>query len=322
MIRLLRRAHPRSRGENGGAARRIDSDGGSSPLTRGKPGHIRGSRCCAGLIPAHAGKTEAQRRDERARRAHPRSRGENIFSSSLNVNVGWLIPAHAGKTMGDLSELRKAPAHPRSRGENALLGAAVGIGGGSSPLTRGKHCHSRARLSSLGLIPAHAGKTAARGFLDAEPGAHPRSRGENCTAARCCARPPGSSPLTRGKLVGARRESTPGGLIPAHAGKTSRMRAPTTFTAAHPRSRGENARRRVELLSVMGSSPLTRGKPPPLRPGCPERGLIPAHAGKTRTRGSAHPSTGAHPRSRGENMSTAQVPGTYAGSSPLTRGKH
>ena len=50
-------AHPRSRGEN--ATNRLSqiSAGGSSPLTRGKRGRWPHKESCAGLIPAHAGKT-------------------------------------------------------------------------------------------------------------------------------------------------------------------------------------------------------------------------------------------------------------------------
>ena len=72
------------------------------------------------------------------------------------------------------------------------------------------------------------------------------------------------------------------GLIPAHAGKTEARRSARILVRAHPRSRGENARRRVELLSVMGSSPLTRGKLGLAAHAQVPPGLIPAHAGKTR----------------------------------------
>ena len=52
-------AHPRSRGEN--LICRVDWElcGGSSPLTRGKPKPVTGSWAAIGLIPAHAGKTDA-----------------------------------------------------------------------------------------------------------------------------------------------------------------------------------------------------------------------------------------------------------------------
>ena len=71
----------------------------------------------------------------------------------------------------------------------------------------------------------------------------------------------------------------------------------------------------------MGSSPLTRGKPPhPDRlPRLP--GLIPAHAGKTSPVWPTRSPVWAHPRSRGENQKMPGQTGQYLGSSPLTRGK-
>ena len=50
------------------------------------------------------------------------------------------------------------------------------------------------------------------------------------------------------------------GLIPAHAGKTRAASRVCIVIGAHPRSRGENRRRRSRLATLPGSSPLTRGK--------------------------------------------------------------
>ena len=50
-------------------------------------------------------------------------------------------------------------------------------------------------------------------------------------------------------------------------------------------------------------------------------GLIPAHAGKTRSGGGRPPDARAHPRSRGENRSRRERRPATTGSSPLTRGK-
>ena len=50
-------------------------------------------------------------------------------------------------------------------------------------------------------------------------------------------------------------------------------------------------------------------------------GLIPAHAGKTLCCSGGELVAGAHPRSRGENMSPSESDSTATGSSPLTRGK-
>ena len=50
---------------------------GSSPLTRGKPFPRAGIPSVNGLIPAHAGKTQAITCPPSRLWAHPRSRGEN-----------------------------------------------------------------------------------------------------------------------------------------------------------------------------------------------------------------------------------------------------
>ena len=172
-------AHPRSRGENADRSSPTSGGTGSSPLTRGKRPRAPHLRAAHRLIPAHAGKTLAAPRGRRGSSAHPRSRGENVGSSSratscrgsspltrgklrfgtLGVLVGGLIPAHAGKTRLGRRCVSASEAHPRSRGENAGMHAELWGASGSSPLTRGKprsHAHHSFRQR---LIPAHAGKT-------------------------------------------------------------------------------------------------------------------------------------------------------------------
>ena len=90
--------------------------------------------------------------------------------------------------------------------------------------------------------------------------AHPRSRGENALHPDEVMNALGSSPLTRGKLLGADRALGGRGLIPAHAGKTSPGRRSHPYCRAHPRSRGENQQAAIEEQKAKGSSPLTRGK--------------------------------------------------------------
>ena len=90
---------------------------------------------------------------------------------------------------------------------------------------------------------------------------------------------------------------------------------------AHPRSRGENSKKTAGGMGNRGSSPLTRGKRPPPRCRLRNDRLIPAHAGKTRSRKLEQLSARAHPRSRGENNIEAIADQAYIGSSPLTRGK-
>ena len=172
---------------------------------------------------------------------------------------------------------------------------------GSSPLTRGKRRIDNRIRRSLRLIPAHAGKTPKAGNPAALSAAHPRSRGENAVARNFSIHRLGSSPLTRGKPLGASGQAFPVGLIPAHAGKTGGGVDVHGFSPAHPRSRGENDRREERVIEDHGSSPLTRGKRTSSSPTRTHRGLIPAHAGKTRWYAPKRPPSSAHPRSRGEN---------------------
>ena len=295
-----------------------------------------------GLIPAHAGKTAPRSPRSRPAPAHPRSRGENVEtkdrgrlgdgSSPLtrgkhflrgNRNGGErLIPAHAGKTRRP-TPYRTAPeAHPRSRGENVEPLDRVAVHEGSSPLTRGKRGPLPRPLGRVRLIPAHAGKTPASVATSTDRRAHPRSRGENVSWTRPASPTRGSSPLTRGKPVHEVPEDFASGLIPAHAGKTADRAGNETVDRAHPRSRGENRARQVAADGGHGSSPLTRGKHVIRESVNVWHGLIPAHAGKTRTAGDGGRAPGAHPRSRGENAATARVGPLERGSSPLTRGKH
>ena len=131
----------------------------------------------------------------------------------------------------------------------------------------------------------------------------------------------GSSPLTRGKLKGAGEAALDGGLIPAHAGKTSSLSASRSRPWAHPRSRGENLAEQGWDTYALGSSPLTRGKRRDGEPRIREGRLIPAHAGKTPRTSRRQRRSRAHPRSRGENLEERSDSCEEGGSSPLTRGK-
>ena len=212
-------------------------------------------------------------------------------------------------------------AHPRSRGENSISGLIVDRATGSSPLTRGKRHNRVCNRVSVGLIPAHAGKTFSGSPSHVHSKAHPRSRGENGTTEYATACQLGSSPLTRGKLPPCGPSCPPRRLIPAHAGKTTAVTSPSRWRRAHPRSRGENEAARQPHGWETGSSPLTRGKPCAVLGVGSEGRLIPAHAGKTLRRPWGRLRGPAHPRSRGENDPAYRWVDADGGSSPLTRGK-
>ena len=191
-----------------------------------------------------------------------------------------LIPAHAGKTWAFRFPRLWTGAHPRSRGENIQASSPSRVHAGSSPLTRGKRFPALVVGVSWGLIPAHAGKTRRWARPRRWSRAHPRSRGENCSARSATICLSGSSPLTRGKLRRGIRRFKKERLIPAHAGKTARLQCKTCARPAHPRSRRENKQLLVAAASQRGSSPLTRGKRDHRRYRDRSPGLIPAHAGK------------------------------------------
>ena len=176
-------------------------------------------------------------------------------------------------------------------------------------------------ISTVRLIPAHAGKTVPALQAAWAQMAHPRSRGENDLMILSRRRNQGSSPLTQGKLVVHVLEARGTRLIPAHAGKTPSRSPWRRGWGAHPRSRRENSIRAHLTTVGRGSSPLTRGK----RVGEPRGdlfgGLIPAHAGKTHSGSPAPGRRRAHPRSRGENHRLTAGIEDAGGSSPLTRGK-
>ena len=232
-----------------------------------------------------------------------------------------LIPACAGKTTSDSSSLTLSRAHPRVCGENPLKIAVTNETTGSSPRVRGKrHCSVCAGNSS-GLIPACAGKTA-RGLAARIFGwAHPRVCGENIPTMSPVRPAGGSSPRVRGKLAFSPSTKSQTWLIPACAGKTSRIGNQRRTCRAHPRVCGENMRSWPVILPAAGSSPRVRGKRLLLDRYDRSVRLIPACAGKTTRSSPRAISSPAHPRVCGENLRVCRSSSMKAGSSPRVRGK-
>ena len=192
---------------------------GSSPRGRGKPNRRARPAPPGRLIPAWAGKTRAQFSGHALGKAHPRVGGENVRRCASGMttsgssprgrgkpegreqarDVPRLIPAWAGKTQVGNSGAVGARAHPRVGGENCAGGLSFGWDRGSSPRGRGKRVRGQGRCSSVGLIPAWAGKTHPHEFRRAPRPAHPRVGGENKDTRHACGTFQGSSPRGRGK---------------------------------------------------------------------------------------------------------------------------
>ena len=249
----------------------------------------------------------------------PLTRGAHVIIPSA-FYLERLIPAHAGSTLRLGCRRRCRRAHPRSRGEHSPVRSPVRVTLGSSPLTRGARQLRLGDAVGAGLIPAHAGSTQVSRRYTTTRGAHPRSRGEHHVIDHISQTGKGSSPLTRGAPEPSDQLPYPRGLIPAHAGSTSRLGTGLIISPAHPRSRGEHNPNNSLTRADTGSSPLTRGAHHRCDHRADERGLIPAHAGSTFACGGRFDGCGAHPRSRGEHWCLGIGPALIVGSSPLTRG--
>ena len=233
-------------------------------------------------------------------RDHPRIRGEHGFAwegflalirssphtrgARLNgENKGvscGIIPAYAGSTLCRRRHPPRKPDHPRIRGEHSSFSAQSPLSKGSSPHTRGA---PGARRSSSTAISDH-----------------PRIRGEHGFRAASRGGRGGSSPHTRGARSAASRLSYP--------------------WMDHPRIRGEHLVIAVDWDLAAGSSPHTRGALGELRIPHADIGIIPAYAGSTSSIHTKGEVKRDHPRIRGEHFSPKLRFGSYAGSSPHTRG--
>ena len=212
-----------------------------------------------------------------------------------------LIPAHAGKTTGAQLETASPEAHPRACGENLESQSDKVHDAGSSPRMRGKPEMVLTRRLCLW--------------------AHPRACGENVMARSPYRFGRGSSPRMRGKPMRNVTVRSRKGLIPAHAGKTRTLLYSRSVDWAHPRACGENWEMGEKFELPQGSSPRMRGKRFQFFECCYERGLIPAHAGKTVPLVVVHGMPRAHPRACGENAFSENALTDGGGSSPRMRGK-
>ena len=216
---------------------------------------------------------------------------------------------------------KRRRAHPRVCGENAAALDGGTAREGSSPRVRGKRLLRLCRLRLAGLIPACAGKTRPVATRKAKTTAHPRVCGENLSLPVQCFMDEGSSPRVRGKRPCCRLHLVHLRLIPACAGKTEEKCLVKRNLRAHPRVCGEN----LPLVSVAmvdrGSSPRVRGKPLSDLVGTLEDRLIPACAGKTKSRLCRIAPMPAHPRVCGENSLRFSLSLGFGGSSPRVRGK-
>ena len=173
----------------------------------------------------------------------------------------WITPAHAGKTSTPALTGFPLRDHPRACGENTSMAMTQASTTGSPPRMRGK----RAQPSPA---PFWSRIT-------------PRACGENIPRPLHNLRVQGSPPRMRGKRQRVNLRKHRLGITPAHAGKTTEGSWISTAKRDHPRACGENIPRPLHNLRVQGSPPRMRGKQRRVVLQYEDRGITPAHAGKT-----------------------------------------
>ena len=191
--------------------------------------------------------------------------------------------------------------HPRIRGEHLDRSVWAVRAAGSSPHTRGAPCPHVRSPPAYRIIPAYAGSTRPWRPCRHRLGDHPRIRGEHRSRRPASDRRAGSSPHTRGALVGVDRQGGGRRIIPAYAGSTGFSPSTSGAAADHPRIRGEH---RLDIpwpQAMQGSSPHTRGARSKKHSPATSSRIIPAYAGSTPSPSPPVDTALDHPRIRGEH---------------------
>ena len=189
--------HPRACGAHRLCVFFAPSEWGSSPRMRGSQYALQLPPEPPGIIPAHAGLTQADESTELAAWDHPRACGAHLrvrWSSKYSEGSSprmrgspgkhepvhpaqWIIPAHAGLTQYVALIARAIWDHPRACGAHLPQPRHGGTRTGSSPRMRGSHVETPTYMTINGIIPAHAGLTMSAEATPYRAGDHPRACG-------------------------------------------------------------------------------------------------------------------------------------------------
>ena len=153
------RDHPRACGEHRGYLTAVSVCAGSSPRMRGTHG----------FVPIADKETVD----------HPRACGEHLRSVTVIFRTRGSSPRMRGTLFYVEVLLRLAVDHPRACGEHQLTKSIIVPPLGSSPRMRGTPVLRFHPPRSSGIIPAHAGNTAASTDIDRWSLNHPRACGEH-----------------------------------------------------------------------------------------------------------------------------------------------
>ena len=150
------------------------------------------------------------------------------------------------------------------------------------------------------ITPAHAGKRTLWQKTMPKSKDHPRTCGEKTFRKFVSGAFQGSPPHMRGKGVVGIGKAPPGGITPAHAGKSFSGEDCRNQKRDHPRTCGEKQQSKQLERSEIGSPPHMRGKAWPNSAHNTASGITPAHAGKRFIGFTVVFRHGDHPRTCGE----------------------
>ena len=149
----------------------------------------------------------------------PRMR-ERPFAQCTHKTHIRITPAYAGKTHLVSVEITAYRDHPRVCGKD--LRRLIKLRGkrGSPPRMRERRRLTIANRASIGITPAYAGKTGAKGEFSFRPWDHPRVCGKDLLSVVRRVRRWGSPPRMRERLRVPVPYHVRYGITPAYAGKT------------------------------------------------------------------------------------------------------
>ena len=191
---------------------------------------------------------------------------------------------------------------------------------GSSPRVRGTASRRRRHCATGRFIPACAGNRRGPGPRRRRRSVHPRVCGEQAVSAGGVQDLGGSSPRVRGTEPVLFTHARVGRFIPACAGNSPSISAPTKTRTVHPRVCGEQVPDTRLIWQDGGSSPRVRGTGDRRHREDRRHRFIPACAGNSECRTARMPSPAVHPRVCGEQALIAYVLHRAFGSSPRVRG--
>ena len=313
---------------------------GLSPRGRGNHHGPRPHRHCEGSIPAWAGKPRSIAPPSSCSRVYPRVGGETLPAGNPIVGAEGLsprgrgnrartpapggghgsIPAWAGKPTARSRRSMRRTVYPRVGGETAHSVATTSDEYGLSPRGRGNR---GGRVSGRGRprsIPAWAGKPHSCAAVIHRWRVYPRVGGETRTGCTSPEKSRGLSPRGRGNRTRHSWLPRCARSIPAWAGKPRAGDRYPISPSVYPRVGGETVLAAGGALIGGGLSPRGRGNRGCRNGGRPDRGSIPAWAGKPRP--VDHPARigGVYPRVGGETQPTPISACCGRGLSPRGRG--